>query len=483
MSVLFDGQTVIRPQARVRIDATGLNPTVLGSANVIMAFGNSTGGEPKKILSFTSPQDAAAVLRSGPLLDAIKKMWAASDELPGASTIKVVRVDPAVKSTLNLLDAGSVTLITLNSKDWGAWTAGITVTVAAGSVSGKKITIIDAADGITEVFDNLATVAAAVAAINNPTTGSVLVDAISVAAGTLANIAATPLAGGTDGTTTNSEWTLGFNTLDTDPADIYQAVTSDASVQALLIAQVNLTSQNKRGGIVVMGHALGQTAAQVAAIAAVYAANPGRVVLATPGLKDFDANGAVVTLASYQSTAPRVAGIIAGLAIQRAATYKTISGLGLEKDYTQAELDTLEQSGVLSIESVQNRGLRVVHGQSTWTGSLNPLFREISVRRIADLLALSLKQGMEQFVGEPGSTFTIQAIKAKVEGIMKEAEDVGLITDGVDNAGNPQKAFRNVVVKFNSASGICYVEVEASPVTPINYVLVTAHFRATNIVA
>ncbi len=483
MSVLFDGQTVIRPQARVRIDATGLNPTVLGSANVIMAFGNCTGGEPKKILSYTSPQEAAAVLRSGPLLDAIKKMWSASDELPGASTIKVVRVDPAVKSTLSLLDGAAAPLMSVTSKDWGAHTTGITVTVAAGSVSGKKITILKAADGITEVFDNLANVAAAVAAINNSVNGSSIVDAALILEGTLANVAATALAGGTDGTTTNSEWTLGFNKLDTDPADFYQAVTSDASVLALLVAQVNLTSQNKRGGIVVAGHALGQTKDQVEAIAEVYAANAGRVVLASPGLKDFDANGAVVTLASYQSTAPRVAGILAGLAIQRAATYKTISGLGLELDYTQAELDSLEQNGVLAIENVQNRGLRVVHGQTTWTGSLNPLFREISVRRIADLLALTLKQGMEQFVGEPGSTFTISAIRAKVEGIMKEAKDVGLITDGVDDAGNPQAAFRNIVVKFNSATGICYVEVEASPVTPINYVLVTAHFRATNIVA
>lgn len=483
MSVLFDGQTVIRPQTRVRIDAAGLNPVVLGSANVIMAFGNCEGGEPNKVLSFASPQDAIAVLRSGALLDAIKRMWAASDELPGASTIKVVRVDPALKSSLTLEDGAAVDLLTITSKDWGAHTTGITVTVAAGSVSGKKITIIKAADNITEVFDNLATVAAAVAAINNPVTGSSIVDAALVLEGTLANISATALAGGTNGTTTNTEWTNAFTLLDSDPADIYHPATSDASVHALLVAQVNLTSQNKRGGIVVLGHALGLTKDQVSALAEVYAANQGRVVMCSPGLKDFDANGAVQTYASYASTAPKVAGIIAGLAIQRAATFKTISGLGLEKDYTQAELDDLEVNGVLSIENVQNRGLRVVHGQTTWTGSLNPTFREISVRRIADLISLTLKQGMEEFVGEPGSVFTISAIKAKVEGIMKEARDVGLITDGVDNAGNPQPAFRNIVVKFNSASGICYVEVEASPVTPINYVLVTAHFRATNIVA
>jgi hypothetical protein len=164
-------------------------------------------------------------------------------------------------------------------------------------------------------------------------------------------------------------------------------------------------------------------------------------------------------------------------------TLQTIDGLGLDKDFSQSDLDILEQAGVLSVENVPNRGLRVVHGQTTWTGDLNPLFREISVRRIGDLISYNLKTDLSEFVGEPGSVFTINAIKARVESIMVEAEKASLITPGVDNQGNPQPSYRNIHVKFNSASGICYVEVECSPVTPVNFVLITSHFRATNIVS
>lgn len=481
--VLFNGLTVIRPQARVVVDAAGLTPTVLGSANVLTTFGVATGGEPKKVLTFSSPSEAEDVLRSGDLLDAIKKSWNASQEVPGASTIQVVRINPATKSTLELDDAGAAALLALTSQDWGAHTTNINVKVEAGSVSGKKITIQDLVDGITEVFDNLADVAAAVAAINNSVSGSVLVDAALVLEGTLVDVALTPLVGGVEGTPVTQDWVDGFDLINTNPSSFYHAVTGDASVHAMLVAQVLLTSQNKFPGIVILGHALGETAAQVEARAEVYATNQGRVVMCSPGLKDFDSAGAVVTLASFISTAPRIAGICCGLPIQQAPTFRTIAGLGLEKDYTQSELDSLEQNGILSVENVPNRGLRVVHGQTTYTKDLNPLFREISVRRIADLISITLKQEMERFVGDPGTQYTIAAIKAKVESVMIEARDADLITAGVDDAGNPQPAFRNIVVVFNSASGIVFVEVEVSPVTPVNYVLTTAHFRATNVVA
>lgn len=481
--ILFDGQTVIRPQVKVRVDAQGLVPTVLGSANVIMAFGSATGGEPKKVLTFSNPQEAEAVLRSGDLLEAIKRMYGASDENAGASTVRAVRIDPASKGTLNLLCAAPSTGLTLTSLDWGLWTTGIQAKVEAGSVSGKKVTIQDTASGLVEVFDNLADVAAAVAAINNTVSGSSLVSAALVAEGTLANVAFAALTGGADGTATNSDWSDGFDLINPNPSDIYYPATHDASVHALLVTQVNTTSGLKKGGICVVGVALGEDAADVSARAEVWAASQGRVIVCAPGLKVFDANGDVVTLGSYITMAPEVAGLLAGLPIQRAMTYKTISGLGLEVDFTQSDLDLLEQNGVLVAENVPNKGLRIVHGQTTHTSSLNPLYREASVRRIADLISLSLKEGLEKFVGEPGTTFTVQSIKAKAEAIMMEAQTNSLITDGVDNAGNPQKAYRNIVVRFNSASGIAYAEVECSPVTPVNYILVTAHFRATNIVA
>ena len=96
-----------------------------------------------------------------------------------------------LKAFLILLDGASVELIRIVAIAEGTLAPAITVAVAAGSVSGKKVTI---TDGITpEVYDNLADVDAAITAISGV---SLLADAVKIADGTLADIAATPLIGG-----------------------------------------------------------------------------------------------------------------------------------------------------------------------------------------------------------------------------------------------------------------------------------------------
>lgn len=104
----------------------------------------------------------------------------------------IVTAVAAVKSALVLSSAAPVALLRIAALASGAAGSGITVTVAAGSVSGKKITITPAV-GSPEVYDNLASVAAAVTAIHGV---SAFVDAIFIAEGTLATLSATHLAGG-----------------------------------------------------------------------------------------------------------------------------------------------------------------------------------------------------------------------------------------------------------------------------------------------
>lgn len=94
------------------------------------------------------------------------------------------------KATKNFLDAGAVPLLKVTAKLAGYAGNSITVTIEAGTMSGKKVTV---TDGVTpEVYDDQADVAAIVASL----AASLLVDAELILEGTLANIAATPLAGG-----------------------------------------------------------------------------------------------------------------------------------------------------------------------------------------------------------------------------------------------------------------------------------------------
>lgn len=586
--IVFNGETVIRPQAVVATDVTGLTPTVIASADVLMMFGSALGGQPKTILPYSDPSDAGNVLQGGELLLAMQQSWNPSPDLPGASLIRAVRVDNAAQASLTLLSSGSAQLMTLTSDDWGFWTNEITVQVAAGSVSGFMVIITGPYRGqtITETFDNNASIAAAAAAINSSQGGSVLVTATVVAAGTPADISATNLTGGYDnppvaasydamsaapaslftltalvagvsgntmtvtieagtssgfkvivtkGVTTETydnnatvaafvsainsapsalvtaavvasgtpayvtaapftgglangtapqvaDWEAAFALIGPNASDVYYAVTPDQAVVSFLVSAVTYTSNTKYPGRVVIGHDIGLSTAEVLAIQTPYESS-FRAIIATPGIKQYNSAGAVVTNPSYLSTAPQLAGLICGMPVQISPTHKVLNGLGLELEYSDTDQDTLDQNGIVALETVPNVGLRIVDGQTTWTSDLNVARRDIAVGRIVDDISVSLQQTLEAFVGNPGNTYSLAAIKARATSLMGEIQAAGLITPGVDDAGNPQPAFLTPQVSFNSVTQVVTVTVQCSPVTTIRYVFATASFVGTNVVA
>lgn len=113
-------------------------------------------------------------------------------------TEAIPAVIPSVAASLIMKSAVPANLLTITAKNVGEQGNTFTVTIATGTNSGKKVTITSVIAG-AEVFDDKANVAAIVAAINNATTGSKVVTATLILEGTLANKAATNLAGGVDG--------------------------------------------------------------------------------------------------------------------------------------------------------------------------------------------------------------------------------------------------------------------------------------------
>lgn len=486
-SIYFNGQSVIRPQAVGAINANGLTPLLPGAARTVMIFGLAVKGTPKKVYTLSNPADALAIFGSGGLLVAAQRAWSPSPNQPGASTIKMVRVDPATQGALTLASSAPANLMTITSVDYGAYisnvTDGIYITVASGTSTGKKITI---TQGIsTEVYDNLVTVAAAVAAINAL---SVLATATFTLEGTLANISATVLAGGTTGIASNTDWTNAFATALSNPANYYVPVTTDAAVHALLAAVVKTTcTQNKMGGQMYYGHAAGESAAAVAArvttLNGVTGSDPSRNVLSTPGSMQYNAAGAIVGDGGSMYIAAAMAGMKAGMPLEEPLTFKYLSALGLETYWTPSDLDFFDQSGVSAVSFVPNKGYRISHGQTNWLSDFNVLYREVSVRDIADQIMSDVVADLEAFVGRPGSTATIASMRIKVASRLDLEVLQGYLTAGVDSQGNPQPAYQAIQLTFNSGTGICAVSFQCSPVTPINYVLVTGYFKATNIAA
>jgi hypothetical protein len=140
MSVFFNGRLWVSPVTASIVDDSAMNNTNVGVSNVLAIIGKSEGGQPFTALSFGSATEARAALISGESLKAIENAFDPSAQTTGPSTVIFVRVNPAVQSTLSLLDAAGLPSIDLASQDWGLHANGIKFKIETASANGKKVT-------------------------------------------------------------------------------------------------------------------------------------------------------------------------------------------------------------------------------------------------------------------------------------------------------------------------------------------------------
>jgi len=142
MSVFFNGRLLVTPTVESAIYDQGLATAFPGRAgNVPMMLGTSEGGIPKTPMFFDSPVIARRALGNGDLLRAVEKAFNPSAESGSPSRVGVVRVEDAVQAQLMLKDAGGADVVLVKSADYGAHTNGIKMTVAAGSLTGLRLTV------------------------------------------------------------------------------------------------------------------------------------------------------------------------------------------------------------------------------------------------------------------------------------------------------------------------------------------------------
>lgn len=477
-NVSFSGSSLIVPGAFSAIDASQMVSASRGLGNVLAILGDCTGGKPNTPLYFRNGDDAKRVLRSGPLVDAIRMAFdpALSPDVPGADLIVAIRTDPATQSTLNLA-GGSGTSITLTSLDYGVWTTSIQVKVESGSSTGKKVTVqyVDTVQGtITEVWDNLADRAACINAINLGVSGqrgpSAYVSAVAGSDTTApVNVAFTPLASGVDGSTTSTQWTNALTALQTENVDIIVPVTQDQTIAAQVKAHVELMSGVKmrmeRIAFVGSSNNFSTNALYIADLTTNAAAlTSSRVVLCAPGIKRPDANGNLKTYGP-EFMAACIAGLVAGQQIGESPTYKFVKAVGLDFGFSYTDLESLLLAGVTPVQFVKDQGFRIAQGITTYQTDANPMYREISVRRVGDYLMKSIRTQLErQFVGGRGDSATIQAMQNTVVSMLSSMIQDRIIT-----------AFRNVSISIQSS--IARVSFEFSPVEPINYIQITGYAK------
>lgn len=140
MAYFYNGRLHITPATMSAVDDSAMANLNLTVGNVLAILGPATGGQPNTALEFSNPADAVAAFRSGDLLDCILAAFDPSPQTNAPGKIIGIRVNPAVQSSLGLLDAGGSTVIALKSTDYGAYTNGIRVKIESGSTAGKKLT-------------------------------------------------------------------------------------------------------------------------------------------------------------------------------------------------------------------------------------------------------------------------------------------------------------------------------------------------------
>ena len=303
--------------------------------------------------------------------------------------------------------------------------------------------------------------------------------------GALANIADTYMSGGSEGTTTQSNWDTALELLQAEDTPLICTVSYDPSVWASLSTHVDYMSslgKKERRGFVggfatadsyTSGLGKWTTSSLITASVnqmKIYAEqlNSDRMYYVGPGFIAYDENGNKTTYAGHISAAA-VAGLAAGVDVAEPLTHKNIKALGLEYDLKWGDLDTLLDGGVFPLEYDAGFGYRVCQSISTWLQSDNYYRRELSVGRVGDYVARQVRDRLERdFVGRKGTSTTLLSIKNATISVLETMYRLELLAGDDDNP-----PYKNIQV--NLIADTCNVEFECSPVIPINYIPITIH--------
>lgn len=138
----FGGRLHTTPIAVSEVDDTRMSPRNPAVGNNLAILGIADAGEPNKALAFSTPRDAARVLRKGELLTGVRKGFSPSAATGGPAKVFAIRVGKPTRSTLTLKDGATTPAdsIVLTSEPFGLYANQIRVSVENGSLSGKRLT-------------------------------------------------------------------------------------------------------------------------------------------------------------------------------------------------------------------------------------------------------------------------------------------------------------------------------------------------------
>jgi len=269
----------------------------------------------------------------------------------GATSAIMINAGTRTGATCTLVDTTTepVSMIKLDAKA-GEWGNGLSVTVAIGSITGKKITIMKGTE-ILETWDNLADATAVYNKIKNHSSVIEKVTALDLTK-TLKDVAASPFTGGADPVTVStSDLTEALVEIQDESFDIlvFTDLLDESYIPSVeQYLQDRFEADNASGTIIATDKDNTVTQARTLALA-----NDSMFIL---GLL-YQTYNIGATELNEAETAARYAGYVAGMNVSESPTNKTISDVtGLNKSFKSGSSDeyALVDAG-LTIFKLKNR--------------------------------------------------------------------------------------------------------------------------------
>lgn len=288
------------------------------------------------------------------------------------------------------------------------------------------------------------------------------------------NIPFTYLTGGSDGTTTNTDWSDAYTVLQQTDVQWVVPVSSEPSIHAMNDAHcafMSTVGKSERRGIV--GTAAGTTDAS--AIAAAKALNSDRTSLVHLGFYDYDDNGDLTLFPPY-ILAALLGGAFSGVNPGTPLTNKAIKVRGLERDLRNpTDTDQLIKGGVLAVENTR-AGYKVVQSITTWLTNDNYNRVEVSTGVALDFVARNVREALDDLRGQKGSPILLSRAVSIAESRLRELARPEPQGPGVIVGDEASPAYRNI--KASLEADVLRVEFECQPAIGVNYVLVSIFAKA-----
>lgn len=277
------------------------------------------------------------------------------------------------------------------------------------------------------------------------------------------------LSGGTEGTTTQSDWQAGLNFLKQLRVNSIVVMSHDAAVHAALkthIAYMCGPGKNERDGFVGLLNAGGTALPTKAEIKSqIVALNTRHLRAVAQSVTKFNSAGERTTFNPAYAAA-HAAGMQAGSEVGVSLTRKFVDVLKFDQDTGWNPLDDANEmisAGLLFIEKIDGVGNRWVRNVTTHLSSDNIAYSEGSVNEATNYAVYNFRTTMEAFVGKKGFSGVEGDVKTEAVNRLGELLDEEVIT-----------SWRSLNVSIASAD-VLEIAVEIAPVAPINFIPITIH--------